>query len=387
MNNDKNISLCLFVHDFHSQIGHSRAIAEKIKGLRPEEVDNIFLYSYTTTEPEKLLGNELGAKVRWVKIPLGFLRPYFIRNLFYQIFCYLHLVITGRMESIKIGIGTAFAPVDFVDMQFYQLPWSKMYFDILKPTFIKGIYRSFYFKLQNWIEKRIILNPKTNVVCLSKFIQESITSDYSVGSERVSLIYSGINLDEFSMPDRPKDDVVLELVKEYPQLQKIDFTKPVFLFVGAFERKGLPKIVEDLKNVKDVQFVVIGSPEANSKINLNDYDFICHVPFTRRVSDFYAVCDTFIFHSYFEPFGLVVLEAFAMGCNIVSSSNSVGSMELIIGQTNVYDYSDENIVKCNSLLSAEKRSDLVKKRKKILTELNWEKRRAEFRELIIKNCS
>ncbi len=60
------------------------------------------------------------------------------------------------------------------------------------------------------------------------------------------------------------------------------------------------------------------------------------ISFTREVYKFYALADTFVFPTIYEPFGLVLFEAMAMGLAIITKRSQVGASELLEGLPEVY---------------------------------------------------
>ena len=376
------ISVSLFVHDFQKEIGHSRALIEKVRTFPANEIETINIYAYKCSDIRDLFPVELSQKVKWVRIPFPNIKPAFLKVLFYQVWCLIHTLLFEKTGTVRIGVGTAFFPIHIVDVQFYQRIWAQMYFDVVNSSLIKKLYRKFYFLYQLWAEDEIFKNPTTQVASLSGFIQYNLNEDLPSCEGRNHLIYSGINLNEFKIPDELDSNLIQDLVKTYPSLGKIDFSRHVFLFVGAFERKGLPKILEDLSNTEGSQLIVVGTGESDSKLDLSRYPFVAHIPFTKRISDIYSIADSFIFHSYYEPFGLVLIEAFAMGCQVISSYKNVGSMEIIKDLPGVFDYKLENLQNQQNKVSIENRSELIKQRVEHLKKFSWENSAAKFHQLI-----
>lgn len=122
--------------------------------------------------------------------------------------------------------------------------------------------------------------------------------------------------------------------------------KIVFGFAGRLNRdKGINELVEAfsiIKNPERATLLLVGdyddvgisvTPENVDKIEHSDN--IIHAPFTKEVEKYFAAMDVFCSLSYREGFGLVVIQAAAMGAPGVVS-NVPGQFDTIInGKTGV----------------------------------------------------
>lgn len=105
----------------------------------------------------------------------------------------------------------------------------------------------------------------------------------------------------------------------------------VFGFVGRFSRdKGSNELLEAFKNIseiKSVKLICIGRNEADGNIDKELFDWAKNsdqVIFTGRIDNkelkkYYAAMDCYVHPSYREGFGMVIQEAAAMGCAIITT--------------------------------------------------------------------
>ena len=98
-----------------------------------------------------------------------------------------------------------------------------------------------------------------------------------------------------------------------------------------------------LENLPAYQLIVVGEKDATGSIHFseNPNHKTVKIKYTDRITDFYNICDAFFFPTMYEPFGLVILEAAAMGLQIITRLHEVGASELLKGLTEVY-FIDDN---------------------------------------------
>jgi UDP-glucose:(heptosyl)LPS alpha-1,3-glucosyltransferase len=244
---------------------------------------------------------------------------------------------------------------------------------MINPTGIKKVYKKVLFFYLNFVENRVFRHPKRKFLALSEFINLYCQRHFKIDSACIQTIYSGINLNKFQPIIMGKEALCNDLLNDYPALKGVNIEKPIYLFVGAFERKGLKLILEKLESVPDAQLVVIGKPEAHEDFNLEVPYKLFHIEFTRELPKFYSLADAFVFASAYEPFGLVIIEAAAMGCELFVTRKNVGSVELLENLEGIHIFEDENSFKIRetAILSLEKRKSNRDTRISRLREYSW----------------
>ena len=383
MPDKQKYNLAIYVHDLVREIGHSRALIETINNMSKDSIDNIFVIAFTCDSNE-IIYREEPNKVKFIRVPSLFLNPFLIKMFYFYIMSFYMKLINVPKNTKHVGIGTAALCVDYVNIQFIQDEWRQKYFTIFQGSFLKYIYKRmlfFFFSLSEIYLYKIRKNVKFSV--LSKFEMTYLNERFNVDKSKMTLNYSGVNLENFSLSEKSRQEIYIDLLTKYPELTKIDIAKPINLFIGAFERKGLHRVLEVCSNEKEAQLIVIGKPEGS----ISNFDLpnnIAYIPFTKEVQNFYAISDNFIFPTIYEPFGLVLLEAAVMGLNVYSLSNKVGASELLENLNGVYLFENQESLTLNSqeIISKEKRELYRRERLERFAEYTWEAAGKRFQRLL-----
>jgi glycosyltransferase involved in cell wall biosynthesis len=180
----------------------------------------------------------------------------------------------------------------------------------------------------------------TDVIAVSQGIKNALIDD-NISSKNIKIIgngsVNGLNLNYFD-PQILDSSVVL---KNYV-LDHEDF---IFGFVGRLVAdKGINELVSAFKRISKVnsraKLLLIGNYESeldplqDNTVNeiLNNSNII-HAGFQKDVRPFFKAMDVFVFPSYREGFGIVLMEASAMNVPSISS-NIIGCNEIIIEGSN-----------------------------------------------------
>lgn len=96
------------------------------------------------------------------------------------------------------------------------------------------------------------------------------------------------------------------------------------LYVGRLKRdKGIPDLVEAFRRLQsrfsNLQLLLVGPDEEGFYSLVRDVPQIHRVGYTQAVEDYMAAADVFCLPSYREGFGLVLIEAGAVGLPVVAS--------------------------------------------------------------------
>lgn len=103
---------------------------------------------------------------------------------------------------------------------------------------------------------------------------------------------------------------------------KMKKKEPYVLFVGGLiKRKGLDYLIQAAKKLDDVKFLIVGKGKERERLEMmapKNVEFLGYVS-GERLIDLYSKALIFCLPSIGEGFGLVLLEAMASGCVIVST--------------------------------------------------------------------
>lgn len=340
--------------------------------MKPESIEKIRVICYTSASPE-IIWPEHPEKIEIKYVPLKSLKPFILKSLFFQIYTWLFQGKLLQSNAKTITMGVCSFVGDIVNIQFSHKIWEELYFKFIPTPFFKRVYKKVLLRYLSICEKIYYSKEGLQFVFLSEFMAKELTKSFNIQEDNYSIAYSSADMAFFGPNQKNGRQDRINYIKEnYPQLKNLDEKKPVLLFVGAYERKGLPSIVEKVSN--EINFIIIGKGERGSLFNLPDKENFFHIEFTKEINSFFNACDAFIFPTSFEPFGLVVLEAYASGMKVFVSEDRVGATEIIKGTEGVtlIEATDESIPKVD-ILENNHRLANFEKRKAVLEKYNWQK--------------
>ena len=173
------------------------------------------------------------------------------------------------------------------------------------------------------------------VIAMTNFVKNELIKDYGVDSEKISVVYDGVDINLFSPEGRKK------YAKEVREKLGIEKSDEILLFVGnPFSRKGLHYLIRSLKFLKNdcYKLLILGKSLPGDRIEnylnmakaVKTERNVIYPGFSKEVYKYFLAANAFIFPTLYDPFGLVVLEAMASGLPVITSSPSYcGAAELI----------------------------------------------------------
>lgn len=181
------------------------------------------------------------------------------------------------------------------------------------------VYRFFGRQYLKWMNKRIADKAKV-ILTPSQFSKNEFIKLYSFPAEKILVTPLGYDEKIFNF-DATQEDFK----------KNLKITKPFIFYVGRLEEKKnvftLIKAFEKIKNDFDYQLVLAGKPgfgyEKIEKLlaqSLWSKDII--IPgwlSDREVASCLKKAKIFVFPSFYEGFGLPLLEAFACGCPVIAA--------------------------------------------------------------------
>lgn len=181
-----------------------------------------------------------------------------------------------------------------------------------------------------WIEKQIFNQKNTKIIIAnSQRGKEEIIRHYGFPSDRICILYNGVDSTSFHPDNRQK---FRKAVRDQIGLAEDD---KIMLFLGSgFERKGLRFAIEALCKMNDpkIKLIVVGrdNPRKFKKqvIRLGVIDKVIFYGSTEEPERLYAAADIFVLPTIYEPFSNACLEAMASGLPVVTSKIN-GVSELI----------------------------------------------------------
>jgi glycosyltransferase involved in cell wall biosynthesis len=253
------------------------------------------------------------------------------------------------------------------------------------PNDMPGIHR--------WHYKRFFprfAHKAKRIVTVSEFSKQDIVDCYGVDPSKIDVAYNGVN--EVYAPIDPERQAAIRA--RYTQ------GKPYFMFVGSLHpRKNLARLFTafDLfkkQTASDVKLVIVGEKRWWTEPIQKAYDAMdCKdaVVFTGRLSaeDLHLVTASAlasVYVSYFEGFGIPILEAFRCDTPVITSD--VTSMPEVAGDAAllVDPFNEQAIAQAMAeMLKPEVREVLVAKGRERAKDFSWDQASARIWNSIVKS--
>jgi 1,4-alpha-glucan branching enzyme/glycosyltransferase involved in cell wall biosynthesis len=168
------------------------------------------------------------------------------------------------------------------------------------------------------------------VICVSGVLADEVKRYYGVGHDKIRVVYNGIIAD--GIINMPWEDEWTGNTKKDKGFSVMD---PVFLFVGRLAvQKGPDLLIEAIPMILncrgDAKFIIVGDGHMKGALEarVNQLGIGHAVKFTGSVKSgsahlkaLFKACDAVIVPSRNEPFGIVVLEAWAAGKPVVATTS------------------------------------------------------------------
>ncbi len=197
-----------------------------------------------------------------------------------------------------------------------------------------GYYSTFDRKMYDW-KFRYACEHADRIIAISESTREDIIDYYDIAPEKIEVIYQ-------SCHDSFKQDLSDRTIAQV--LQKYRLPETFMLFVGSIiPRKNLLKVVQAMELLPEsekIPLVVVGNgrqykktvQEYLHKAGLSDRVFFVQINFA-ELPALYQRASLFIYPSFYEGFGIPVIEALYSKTPVISSK--VSSMPEAAGPSSV----------------------------------------------------
>jgi len=249
---------------------------------------------------------------------------------------------------------------------FYDLAFERF------PDFYLGSYKK--------LHKQSVYSAKNAdaIIAISQKTKEDLVTLYHASEMKIIVSYPGT------------DKKFGNKLKDSGQIRMIT-NKPYFLFVGAMKPiKNIPEIIKGFaeflrKTKSDYQLFLVGGdkwldPEIENVLRKVSDDIKQRIKFLGFVSEetlvsLYQHATAFVSPSWYEGFGLPLLEALAAGCPVIAST--AGSIPEIVGDGGILIYPNDYREIGEAMITVIKkkglRKKLIEKGKKRAKNFSWEK--------------
>jgi len=234
--------------------------------------------------------------------------------------------------QIGLSLELLFHPVDTLFIPAHTIPFVHPKNSIVT---IHGLEYEFCPQAYSWWEKfymRVSIKNSCRwaktIIAVSENTKKDLMKLYGVAEDKIKVIYEGYDADAKSEIRNPKSEINSKF-----QIPKL---KPYLLFIGRLEgRKNICGIISAFEVLKEKykiphKLVLAGKPGFGyEKINcdLQNANYKEDIILTGFVSkeekrELLKNADVFIFTTFYEGFGIPILEAQSAGVPVVASNNS-----------------------------------------------------------------
>jgi len=169
-------------------------------------------------------------------------------------------------------------------------------------------------------------------IAVSEAIKQKLMKNVGTSEDKIKVLYNFVDIEKFNL--NTLKEYNRDTLREKLGIKKDDF---VIGFVGRLvERKGckdLIKAVNLLLKEKKIKLLIAGDGSQKNELERLTKEFnlqenVMFLGYIKDIMGFYSCLDVFVIPSHWEPFGIVGLEAQAMGIPVIAS-NVEGLNEII----------------------------------------------------------
>lgn len=233
------------------------------------------------------------------------------------------------------------------------------------------------YQLTAWTERSARLAK--HIFAISESTKNAIIEAYGISEKKITVTYPGYNKDKFKnlLPGDKGLKVKISGIEK-----KYGITGKYILFLSTLKpSKNIEGLLAAYKILKtDTKLVIAGKKGWLFDTIYNksrEYGLANKVIFTDFIDEedvplLMAGAQVFTLPSYWEGFGIPVVEAMAVGCPVVVSN--AGSLPEIVGDAGIIvdPYQPEEIAR-GITKAIENRKDLIKKGFKQINKFSWDK--------------
>lgn len=359
-----------------SPVGVSVYTTELLKYFRSKATSEVRFRVYLKNEPSQELPKE-NEFFKYIVI-----KPYYVWSHFSMPF---HFATSEKPDVL-------FCPAHYTP-RFHNVPTVVTVHDFAYKYFPKEFIKEDLYKLEHWTARSVTNANK--IISVSIQTQKDLVKFYPKTEARSHVIYNGFR----PLSHDPKHNYTQHFINTIDGKNYLTdiYKNPYILFVGTIQpRKNIITLIEAFerfsKHHPEFTLLIIGK---KGWLYNSTFERIISSPVNKKIfcpesfiSDadlkmFYEHAFATVLPSFYEGFGMPILEAFSNGCDVIASKNS--SLPEVGGEAAIYcDPNDPDTIVSglNSLFSPKIRALLKKNRETQLKKFSWEKCAEETLEVI-----
>lgn len=302
------MKIAFVVHDYHSEGGHSRYVAELAKRFAPAHDVHVYANSFKPAQVPGLTFHRIPAwRNSSVTTILTFPAPTFWLD--------------QRAYDVVHSQGFSAMRCNVITAHVCGKAWHQARARIEKLNWKDQLFRF----IVNPLEERYYRSRRpSKIIAISDQVRQDLRSLYGCPQD-ISVIRHGVDLTQFSLEQRARHR---NIMRAELGLGEDDFAA---LYVGDL-RKGAACAMKAIARNAGMRMVFVSrTPAAAYRALAEDLGVgarTTFVPATPEIERYYAAADCFLFPSSYDAFGMVVSEAMAMGLPVISS-RAAGASECI----------------------------------------------------------
>jgi len=289
-----------------------------------------------------------------------------------QLFLPVHLF-------LKKDIDIFFSPAHYLP-RFIKIPSVVTVHDLSYFYYPDDFLPSDLYKLKNWTKYSVYKAKK--VIAVSKTTKKDLMKFYQLPDEKIEVIYNGYEKNLITQPPKNKN-----WIKD----------KNYILYVGTLQpRKNITILIDAfyqfIKSYPEFKLIIAGKKgwlfetifQKVEKLKLKNKIIFTHYVSDQKLVSLYQNAFCFVLPSFYEGFGIPILEAMSFGCPVISSFAS--SLPEIGADACLYFDPKNSEDLYNKLIllkeNQDLRNNLIAKGRKRVKFFSWEKCARETLEVI-----
>lgn len=274
-----------------------------------------------------------------------------------------------KMNNVKIYHVTKNIGVPF----FTTCPVLVTIHDIIPHLYANKYLSNILERIYYELAIRISIYRSQKIITISDFSKQELIKYYNVPSTKIAVIPLAFN----SCFRVLKNDTYKEVLRQKYNLQ----TKYILTIGGSEYRKNIQRLINVYQNkdFENYELVIIGGKWRNIDLS-KKYKQNKKIKFITDVEEkdlvlLYNMAEIFVFPSFYEGFGIPILEAMACGTAVITSN--VSSMPEVAGDAalyfNPYDEKDMKDTILKVLNDVRLRNEMIDRGLKRIKEYSWSK--------------